>query len=253
MVKTYKNKYFEFTPEWSGFDIKYHIAGYFDEYAMLQIYFIWGKLFIYLPWRHYKIIKRKKTLKELRKDKLQKFSNPKFKPKEIYEKKYYNQYDPPVYGLYFHHNDQLGVCTGDVNLYDLPWTSDWIRTSALTKDGKWLHENKKNRNQDFWDTNKWKDILYYETHSYKYTTKHGEIQNCMATIRVEEREWRWKWFKWLKWTRKIKRNIEVEFSEDVGEQKGSWKGGCVGCSYKMLKNETPYECLKRMERERIFN
>ena len=250
-MKTYKNKYFEFTPEWSGFDIKYHVAGYFDTYAILQIYFIWGKLFLHLPWRHHKKVKREKSIKESRKDKLQKFSNPKFKPKEVYEKKYYNCSDPPWYGLYFH-NNQLGVCIGKTYLYDLPWSLDWIRTSALTKDGKWLHETNKNRNQDFWDENKWKDILYYEVHPYKYTTKYDEIQNCTATIRVEEREWRCKWFKWLKYARKIRKDIEVNFSEDIGEKKGSWKGGCVGCSYEILKNETPYECLKRMERERTF-
>ena len=37
-MKTFKNKYFEFTPEWSGFDIKYHVASYFDLYAMLQLH-----------------------------------------------------------------------------------------------------------------------------------------------------------------------------------------------------------------------
>jgi len=38
----------------------------------------------------------------------------------------------------------------------------------------------------------------------------------------------------------------------VGKGKGSWKGGCIGCSYDLLVNEAPMECIKRMERDRNF-
>ena len=40
--KTIKGKHFEFTPEWSGLHLKYHVAGYFDSRPQLQIYFIWN-------------------------------------------------------------------------------------------------------------------------------------------------------------------------------------------------------------------
>ena len=39
----------------------------------------------------------------------------------------------------------------------------------------------------------------------------------------------------------------------VGERVNSWKGGTVGCSYSMLKGETPEQTLRRMEKEREFN
>lgn len=248
--REFKNKYFEFTSGWSGFDLKYHIAGYYESGAMLQIYFIWGKLFIYLPWRHYKKVPRELTEKEKRFDKLNKIKDPNFKSKIRYKKELYDETDPPVYGAYIHQN-QFWICLGEKRKnFSFPWDYEWIRTSALRKDGTWEHETKGNR-KDFWEK-EWKDILFNETHPYKYITKSGEEQNAIATISVREREWRWKWFKWLKITRKIVKDIDIEFSDEIGEGKGSWKGGCLGCDYKMLPNETPYETLKRMERERKF-
>lgn len=256
-MKTFKNKYFEFTPNWSGFDIKYHIAGYFDRRPMLQIYFIWGKLFLYLPWLHYKLVEEDKTIQEKRKDKLNNLEGKIIKKKLV--KKYYdNCCESPRYGIYYHMN-QLGICYGKkTKLYDMPWILDWVRTSALRIDGTWEHEgvlptlDNIKKTKDFWDESKWKGILFQEKHPYRYITKNGNVQDVIATIRVEEREWRLKWFKWFKWIRKIRRDIEIDFSSDIGEKKGSYKGGCVGCSYEMLKKETPFETLKRMERERIF-
>ncbi len=73
-----------------------------------------------------------------------------------------------------------------------------------------------------------------------------------ATVSVQEREWRPLWFKWTKLFSKKKTTIEVEFDKEVGGRKGSWKGGCVACSYEMKAGETPLQCLKRMESERVF-
>ena len=50
----------------------------------------------------------------------------------------------------------------------------------------------------------------------------------------------------------VNRYIEIEFDGEVGKDKGSWKGGCIGCSYNLLPGETPEECIKRMEKERSF-
>ena len=44
----------------------------------------------------------------------------------------------------------------------------------------------------------------------------------------------------------------IDETEEVGKKKGSWKGGCIGCSYDLKPGETPEECLKRMEKEREF-
>jgi len=86
------------------------------------------------------------------------------------------------------------------------------------------------------------------SYSYRYELESGEIQERTATITKESRIWTRAWIPW----KKVTRSINVEFSGEVGEGTGSWKGGTTGCSYSMLPNETPLECLRRMERERRF-
>ena len=60
--KRYKNKWFEFTPGWSGLYLRYQLSGYYDTKPVIQIYFLWGKLFLYMPWTHYRKVERKKTV-----------------------------------------------------------------------------------------------------------------------------------------------------------------------------------------------
>lgn len=83
---------------------------------------------------------------------------------------------------------------------------------------------------------------------YQYVLESGEVQNRIATIQPEMRRWtRW----WLPWS-KTRHYIDVQFDGEVGEETGSWKGGTLGCGYEMRKDESPRECLRRMERERKF-
>lgn len=132
----------------------------------------------------------------------------------------------------------------------MPWQLSWVRSSILLKDGTWEHEGRKN-GKNFWQ-DKWEKVRWKEIHPYTYTLKSGEVQNRLASIYVEEMEWRWHWFKWSTFPRKIRKSIKVEFNDEVGERTGSWKGGCLGCGYDLRPNETPFECLKRMEKERSF-
>ncbi len=73
-----------------------------------------------------------------------------------------------------------------------------------------------------------------------------------TTIYVEEREWRPKWLKWTRLFAKTKKTIDINFSKECGKGKGSWKGGTIGCGYKLLPNEHPLDCIKRMEKEEKF-
>ena len=50
----------------------------------------------------------------------------------------------------------------------------------------------------------------------------------------------------------VRRYIEIDFKDEVGHEKGSWKGGVMGCSYDLLPDESPMDCIKRMEKERRF-
>ena len=86
---------------------------------------------------------------------------------------------------------------------------------------------------------------------YTYTDSYdGEVVGC--TYWKEYREWRPKWLTWISWFATKRNYIEIEFDKEVGKEKGSWKGGCVGCSYDLLPGETPEECIRRMEKERKF-
>lgn len=146
-----------------------------------------------------------------------------------------------------------------------PWDWDWVRTSLMLADGTWIHETN-NRKVDFpnyplsshekkpWGT--WykikEELAWTETYPYRYALRNCTVQDRLATCKVEEREWRWRWFKWLPFPRMIQRTIAVDFNEEVGERSGSWKGGCAGCGYNMRFDEMPVEALKRMELERKF-
>ena len=65
-------------------------------------------------------------------------------------------------------------------------------------------------------------------------------------------EWRRKWLKWTSFGNLIKRSVAVQFSEEVGARKGSWKGGVMGIGFKMLPGEHPYECMRRSNTEQNF-
>lgn len=90
------------------------------------------------------------------------------------------------------------------------------------------------------------------TAPYTYKLRSGEQQNVTATYYVSHAEWRWRWLKWLPWPRRTESSIWVDFSEEVGEGRGSWKGGTLGCGYRLKPGESPLECLRRMEAERRF-
>lgn len=166
--------------------------------------------------------------------------------------------DSAAWGFNYHDNKIWIYIGGGGNFqggkkwktFTMPWDYTWVRTSLLLKDQKsWAHETKGNRQEFYNDEWNDKDLVFIETHPYKDNFDNKVV---LATIRVEEREWRPLVFKWTKLFSRIRKTIDVEFSSEVGKEKGSWKGGCIGCSYVIRPNETPFECLKRMEKERVF-
>ena len=96
------------------------------------------------------------------------------------------------------------------------------------------------------------DSRHEEQFAYHYTLKSGEVQERIATIHVERREWRQKWLRWCPLFAKKSTSIDVQFNGEVGERTGSWKGGTIGCGWDLRKGETAEQALRRMERERSF-
>ena len=136
----------------------------------------------------------------------------------------------------------------------MPWALTWVRTSTYMNVGnEWFNETPKNRlkwngteigSYDWLNENKWKE-------TYPYLDKYDNT-TVNATISVSEGEWRPRGLKWTRLFSMTIRNIKVEFDQEVGNRKGSWKGGAMGCGYDLLEGESPFECLQRMEKEKTF-
>lgn len=87
--------------------------------------------------------------------------------------------------------------------------------------------------------------------AYNYTDSYdGEV--IPTIVYVKQMEWRPKWLGWTSLFATVRTSIEVRFSKECGQKKGSWKGGVLICGYDLLPNETPLDCLKRMGKDRIF-
>lgn len=90
------------------------------------------------------------------------------------------------------------------------------------------------------------------TKPYPYLTRYGKFQGDInATAHMERTHMVYRVFG-IPAKRVTKYSIDVEFDKEVGSERGSWKGGTVGCSYEMKPGETIGETLHRMSRERNF-
>ncbi len=97
------------------------------------------------------------------------------------------------------------------------------------------------------------DKPYSESHPYTYVLKSGEVQDRTATISKRRHIMGRRFLHHLGWPKRIKESLDVNFDGEVGEESGSWKGGCLGCGWTMLPGEAMADALKRMEATRRFD
>jgi len=123
---------------------------------------------------------------------------------------------------------------------NMPWALEWFRTSLLLRDDTWEHEFKGDRKSFYSD--KWKNKRYQIRADFN-----DKVNNQIvgSTIHIEEREWRRRGLMFTKLFSKVRRTINVDYDSEVGGGKGSWKGGTVGQSFEIFKNESISDCLKR--------
>lgn len=169
-----------------------------------------------------------------------------WEPREIMESWGFSTHDGAVHLTCGNHRTKI---------ITLPW-ADWVHVSHTVMRpngtfvpfvGSW--EEKQPHRPDGKDP----DGRHTETHPYHYLLRNGQVQHAAATVSVERREWRHRWFRWTSLFAKVRHSIDVTFSDEVGERAGSWKGGTIGCGYDLRPNETPRECLMRMMRDRKFD
>jgi len=207
-----------------GFEAVLHRGGYFDTRYAVSLCLIWGRIHIYLPFRT--------SLGE--------------------------GCNLPQYGFAIHHDTfwiyiggkfdkSIGQCTGNDQ-----WITWYLPFFSWVFDGHWIKDQNKqwvlmDKNLQAYEFRQ--DQAYIEKHHFTYILKNGTIQERTATCSIEKRKWHRKWFPFLT---KVSEVIDIEFSDEVGERSGSWKGGTIGCGYDMEPNETIEQCLRRMEKERKF-
>ena len=168
----------------------------------------------------------------------------------------------PQYGIAIH-DDTFWIYTGgefDKSIGQCTGNDQWLTWQLpffnYTFDGHWIQDknrqwalmgNRKHDGPEPWNFRE--EGAYTESHPFTYTLKCGTIQQRIAKCTIEKRKWHRKWFSFLT---RVNHVIDIEFSDEVGERSGSWKGGTIGCSYDLKPNETIEQCLRRMEIERKF-
>jgi hypothetical protein len=88
-----------------------------------------------------------------------------------------------------------------------------------------------------------------ECPSRTFAFKDFDREELTATTRIEEREWKFGegYFKWLSLfrPRKIRRSLDIQFSGETGNRKGSWKGGTMGHSIETERGELHEAAFRR--------
>lgn len=74
-------------------------------------------------------------------------------------------------------------------------------------------------------------------------------ERILASTHIEESEYRrgfgyFRWMSWF-WPSRVRRSLSIEFSSEVGPEKGSWKGGMTGHGIDMLPGELHEAAFRR--------
>ena len=179
----------------------------------------------------------------------------------------YGDCDAPTWGIQIHDSSLWIMKGGDGNMnggskwwsWDIPFfTKVHVRHDVMCNLANWDEpEDLRLVSYDHLQRHSGKDYVplieneLVKKYYYDYLDSYDNTR-IPCTFWVEEREWRPKWLTWTGCFKKVHRYIEIEFKNEVGPDKGSWKGGVLGCSYDLLPGEDPMDCIKRMERERKF-
>lgn len=136
-----------------------------------------------------------------------------------------------------------------------PWQLDWFKTEILSHDRNavWCEvAGHKAKFLDGYEIRKAAEKSVSKVYDYVYALKNGTVQKAKATVHVSRMTHRARWWPIIPIER-VSMSIWADFSSELGEGTGSWKGGVTGCGYTLRPDETPEQCLRRMEAERKFD
>lgn len=181
-----------------------------------------------------------------------------------------NSIEQPRFGFSIHAADIHLNWGRRCKIIHFPWQRRYLFREFLGHDGVWRLSDVRARS---WSPGEGIEPFKVEL-PYHYMLDNGEVQHVTATV-TRERSWTvWTWFgesshrlglgrrrraRLSDYLRGLQKRlgrpteyIDVAFSDEVGSQRGSWKGGTTGCAYEMKTGETPEHTLRRMQRERRF-
>ncbi len=133
--------------------------------------------------------------------------------------------------------------------WHFPW-SEWtiVRRSLFHGDGTHHFTENFVKGRSVVD---WKEMSEIKKKIVKQTVDIMDYDGTrlVAMLHIDELEWvrGVRSFAWLKYIfkPKIRRSLQIEFSEEVGNRKGSWKGGLMGTSIDMLPGEDSFQAFRR--------
>ena len=226
-----RKKGFEYNGKWFSiwnrdwtFKLTYDKCGYFNSHPEIHICVLGIHMVFRMPWK---------------------------------DEKWAHECDSPRWGIwicdgvvFIEHGGKGNWGGNKTKSFDLPFFT-WKHMCHLveTKDGK-MTDSKELGSENpyifYGDDEKVRkhDRIYVDPYD-------GEKVNCHFW--KEYREWRPKWLTWTSLFAKKRNYIEIEFDNEVGSRKGSWKGGVMGTSYDMKPHESAVECFERMQKEKVFN
>lgn len=132
----------------------------------------------------------------------------------------------------------------------VPWTQwRFIRFSLYEPDGTHFYTQLESERSRGLDSFHEQQAAQEKVGKRSFTFRDFDGELIIATTHIEEREWHFgtKWCSWLSYFRKprIVRSLSINFSSEVGPEKGSWKGGTLGHGIDMLPGETPENAFRR--------
>lgn len=128
---------------------------------------------------------------------------------------------------------------------ELPWSLVYEDTARLNSSGEFVTINGPAY------CSRVPDQVPEELFVFRYTTNGGELQETLATVRcVERRRWRWRLCRFLRLPfYRVRYSLDVSFADEMGSERGSWKGGVTGTGCEWKPGETVEAALRRFERE----
>lgn len=136
----------------------------------------------------------------------------------------------------------------------LPWTQlHFHRHSFYGLEGEhlrsWIEPRRRKKGAPWFD--RWQEQREFKETMPKvrFAFKDYDGEEITVTTVIEEREWTFGEgrFQWLRFflRGKVSRSLDLDFSKEVGPEKGSWKGGTTGHSIEMLPGELHEAAFRR--------